>query len=60
MEILKELANVKTMPELDELRIKTVKAMQSDGTPETFYKIQKAFKKAKNKLQRVPMSERTW
>jgi len=60
MEILNELANVKTMPELDELRLKTVKAMQSDGTQETFTKIQHAFRKAKNRLRRIPISERTW
>ena len=59
-EIIKKLKQAKTMPELDELRIETVEAMSSDGTKETFYSIQKEFKKAKNRLKRIPLIERTW
>ena len=60
MEILEKLLNVKTMPELDDLRIETVKAMESDGTLETFEKAQNAFRKAKNRLRRIPLAKRTW
>lgn len=58
-EIMKKLRQVKTMPELDELRLETVKVISSDGTKETFYSIQKEFKKAKNRLKRIPLKERS-
>lgn len=54
------LKRVATMPELDAMRVEVVKAMQSDGTEETFTRIQKAFVSAKNRLQRIPLRERTW
>lgn len=60
MEVLEKLSKVETMPELDALRVETVKAMSSDGTAETFERVQKAFIKAKNRLRRIPLSKRTW
>jgi hypothetical protein len=60
MNIIEKLAKVQTMPELDALRKETVTAMQSDGTRKTFESIQGAFRKAKNRLKRVPLSKRTW
>lgn len=59
-ELIEKLRNVKTMPELDALRLETVKAMQEDGTQETFERIQKEFRKAKNRLRRIPLKDRTW
>lgn len=59
-DIFKKLKAIKTMPELDALRIETVKAMEDDGTFETFDKVQKAFIKAKNKLRRIPLKDRSW
>ena len=58
LELLEKLCTVDTMPKLDELRPVTVEAMQADGTNETFDRIQGAFRKAKNRLERVPWSER--
>ena len=60
MNILDKLLEVKTMPELDALRIETVEAMQADGTSETFESVQNAFIKAKNRLRRIPLSQRSW
>lgn len=63
MNIFLELAATKTMPELDALRIKTVEAMKERGLShgaEGFYEVQDAFIKAKNRLQRIPLRERTW
>lgn len=59
-ELLQKLAAVQTMPELDELRPETVKAMTADGTQDTFDRVQGAFRKAKNRLRRIPLSERDW
>ena len=59
-DILSKLKSVQTMPELDELRQETVKAMEADGTNTTFVRVQKAFISAKNRLQRIPWTERTW
>lgn len=60
MDIIKKLSAVKTMPELDALRIETVQAMQSDGTTVTFETVQAAFRKIKNRLRRIPIRDRTW
>lgn len=60
MHIIEKLANVQTMPELDSMRMEVLKAMKADGTQETFKKIQQHFIRAKNRLQRIPLSERTW
>ena len=57
-ELLEKLQSVQTMPELDALRRDTFTAMEADGTEETFNRVQGAFRKAKNRLQRVPWSER--
>lgn len=59
-ELLTKLKDVQTMPDLDALRPDTVKAMQADGTKETFDRVQGAFRKAKNRLRRIPLSQRTW
>ena len=59
MEIIEKLANVKTMPELDALREEVVEKMIGHGE-ETFHKVQDAFRKAKNRLNRIPLKERTW
>ncbi len=58
--IFEKLEAVTTKPELDALRIETVEAMEADGTLETFDKVQKAFIKARNKILRIPMKDRTW
>jgi hypothetical protein len=60
MTIFEKLKAVKTKPELDALRPETVVAMEADGTQETFEKVQKAFIKARNKLLRIPLKDRTW
>lgn len=59
-ELLARLASVATMPELDAMRLEIVQAMKADGTRETFDVLQPAFRRAKNRLQRVPLRERTW
>ena len=58
-EIVKKLRAVKTIPKLNELRMETVKAMQEDGNKK-FYSIQKEFTKARNRLERIPLRDRTW
>ena len=59
-DIFEKLKAVKTMSELDRLRIETVEAMEDDSTPETFEKVQAAFIKAKNRLRRIPLKNRSW
>ena len=60
MTIYDKLKAVKTIPELDALRGEVVAAMKSDNTRETFEAVQKAFRKAKNRLLRIPIRDRTW
>lgn len=60
MGIMEKLQAVQTMPELDEMRPETYEAMTADGTKETFESVQSAFRKAKNRLRRVPRKDRTW
>ncbi len=59
-EIIQKLKQIKTIPELDALRVETVKAMMRGGNKEIFYSIQKEFIKAKNRLLRIPLKDRTW
>lgn len=59
IEIIEKLQNVKTMPELDELRSETTKCMMEAGE-NGFRVIQKEFIKAKNRLLRIPLSQRNW
>ena len=62
MDIAVTIAKIKaakTMPELDALRQETADAMMSGGE-ETFKLVQNAFRKAKNKLRRIPLSQRNW
>ena len=56
---ISKINQVKTMPELDALRGETVEAMQSGGK-EAFELVQNAFRKKKNKLNRIPLSQRDW
>ncbi len=58
-EILKRLKDVQTMPHLDAMRTEVAAAMIGHGE-ETFHEIQDAFRAAKNRLRRVPLSERSW
>lgn len=57
--IFDDLRNVKTMPELDAMRVRVVDAMKNAG-PGGWSKVQKAFLSAKNRLRRIPISERSW
>ena len=56
---IQKIRNVQTIPELDELRGATVNVMMSGGR-EVFERVQKEFRKAKNRLQRIPLVKRTW
>ena len=58
-ETIRKLSQIKTMPELDVMREEVAKTMMSGGE-EVFHKVQDAFRKAKNRLQRVPLRDRTW
>jgi len=58
-EIIKKLSQVKTMPELDFMRTEVAEKMIGNGE-EAFHKVQNAFRKAKNRLKRVPLRDRTW
>ena len=58
-EIIEKIKNAKTMPNLNQLRTEIVSIICS-GSEEDFHKIQDAFRKAKNKLKRIPLKERTW
>ena len=57
-EIIQKIKEVKTMPELDALRIETVKVMQVNVP--NYRIIQKEFIKSKNRLLRIPLLKRTW
>lgn len=59
-DVLTRIETVQTMPELDALRTEVVQAIHAGGTEEAFDRLQGAFIKAKNRLERIPMSERTW
>ena len=70
-EIITRIKAAQTMPELDALRIEAAEAMMQDGltgarselgfvTKESFELIQNAFRKATNRLRRVPLRDRTW
>lgn len=56
--LLEKIANCKTMPELDSMRMDLVIAGKQD--PETFKTLQSAFIKKKNQLNRIPLRDRTW
>lgn len=57
-DIFEKLKNVKTMPELDALRGEVFERM-SVGKVE-FVETQRAFIKAKNRLNRIPLKDRSW
>ena len=54
-----KIGNANTMPELDALRTETAEAMMGGGK-EVFSRVQGAFRKAKNRLKRIPLRDRTW
>jgi len=54
-----KIRNTKTMPELDALRTETAEAMTTGGKA-AFDRVQREFRKAKNRLKRVPLRDRTW
>ena len=60
MTIQEKLKAVKTMPELDALRPEVAELLTGAESKDAFDKIQKAFIKARNKLLRVPLKDRTW
>jgi hypothetical protein len=63
MTIFEKLDAVKTMPELDALRPECARAM-TDAAKERgeagFHEVQDAFIRAKNRLRRVPLRDRSW
>lgn len=59
-ELLKRLRSVQNMAELDALRLTCVRVGEASGSVEVAREIQKAFIKAKNRLNRIPWAERTW
>lgn len=58
MDLLEEINSCNTMPELDNMRLKIIKETKDDV--DLFRETQKAFVKRKNKLKRIPLSERSW
>ena len=56
---IEKIRKAKTMPELDSLRIDTVRAMMSGGQA-VFEQVQTEFIKAKNRLKRIPLRDRQW
>ena len=61
--IFDKLKAVKTMPELDAMRVEVVAAMTEAGKErgqDGFKEVQNAFIKAKNRLTRIPLRDRTW
>jgi len=56
--IINRLRETKTMPELDAMR-RDVVSLMMEG-PVAFNGIQKEFIKAKNRLKRIPLKDRTW
>lgn len=59
-EFLKRLRCVATMPDLDAMRAETVHHCMAGGSKEHFERIQAEFRRALNRLKRVPLAERTW
>lgn len=58
-QLIEKISKCQNMLELDNLRLDCVKLGKQEG-PIAFSKIQDAFKKQKNKLKRIPLSEREW
>jgi hypothetical protein len=56
---ISKIRDTKTMPELNALRTETAEAMMTGGKA-VFDRVQGEFRKAKNRLQRVPLRDRTW
>lgn len=57
-ELTQKINEVKTMPELDALRGDVVSMIKLGK--EAFEKNQTAFRKAKNRLVRIPLRDRNW
>lgn len=58
--IFDRLKATKTMPELDALRMDCVRTGEASGSVDMARQIQQAFIKAKNRLERIPLSQRGW
>ena len=58
-ELLRKLIIVRTMPKLDALRDETARVMMAHDKTQ-FHTVQNAFRKAKNRLKRIPIKDRTW
>ena len=56
-ETISKIQSTKTMPELDDLR-KEVAVILTDTDRATFDQVQGAFRKAKNRLNNIPFSQR--
>jgi len=54
MTMIERIKAADTMPKLDELRLEIVQDR------ENFEENQKAFRKQKNKLKRIPLKDRNW
>lgn len=59
-DLIGRLRNVKTMPELDAMRVEVVREIRRIGTDEAFEKIRGEFMKAGNRLRRIPLKDRSW
>jgi hypothetical protein len=59
-DVMERLKTVKTMPELNAMRLDCVRAGEASGSVEVARQIQQAFIKAKNRLERIPWRERAW
>ena len=58
-ELIKKIKDCKTIPALDGMRKEVVQTMIKLGQS-GYQGIQNVFRKQKNKLLRIPRSERTW
>jgi len=59
MDIIEKLQKVKTMPDLDDMREEIAKEMIGHGEA-NFHKVQNALRAAKNRLDRIPLRDRSW
>lgn len=58
-ELIRKLKEVKTKPALDALRMDCVE-FTKPGKQQDFADVQAAFRKAANRVRRVPLKDRTW
>lgn len=57
--LIEKLKAVKTKPELDALRMDCAK-LATAGHEDDFLEVQQVFRKAANRVRRVPLKDRTW